>query len=109
MLNSRIPSEILTSENPVIKITIQASDNGDPIKFTQQNFTLLITNIEIVAKELPVVAIDNTELPEDSEIGTVIGTLYNVNESIGEDIVFELEANPDDLFSIKDNKQLIIY
>jgi hypothetical protein len=58
---------------------------------------LLITNIEIVAKELPVVAIDNTELPEDSEIGTVIGTLYNVNESIGEDIVFELETNPDEL------------
>ena len=107
-MNSPIPSEILTSENPVIKITIQASDSGDPIKFTQQNFTLLITNIEIVAKELPVVAIDNTELPEDSEIGTVIGTLYNVNESIGEDIVFELETNPDDLFSIKDSKQLVL-
>lgn len=107
-MNSKLPTDILTSAKPEIRITVQVSDNGDPIQYLIQNFTLLITNVEILAAELPSVALDNTEVEEDAEIGSVIGNLYNVNQSIGEDIIFELENNPNDLFSIRDNQQLVL-
>ncbi|XP_052104048.1 protocadherin Fat 4-like isoform X4 [Mytilus californianus] len=108
LVDSAIPTAVLTSANPVITITVRVSDNGDPIQYLQQNLTLLVTNIQVVAAELPSVALDNLDVAEDSDVGTIIGTLYNVNQSVEDNIIFELEKNPGGFFSIKDNKHLVL-
>lgn len=107
-MGSAIPTAVLTSANPVITITVRVSDNGDPIEYLQQNITLLVTNIQVVAAELPSVALDNLDVAEDSDVGTIIGTLYNVNQSVEDNIIFEFEKNPGGFFSIKDNKHLVL-
>lgn len=107
-MDSAIPTAVLTSSNPVITITVRVSDNGDPIQYLQQNITLLVTNIQVVAAELPSVALDNLDVAEDSDVGTIIGTLYNVNQSVEDNIIFEFENNPGAFFSIKDNKHLVL-
>ncbi|VDH93394.1 protocadherin Fat 4 [Mytilus galloprovincialis] len=108
LVDSAIPTAVLTSANPVITITVRVSDNGDPIEYLQQNITLLVTNIQVVAAELPSVALDNLDVAEDSDVGTIIGTLYNVNQSVEDNIIFEFEKNPGGFFSIKDNKHLVL-
>ncbi|XP_062574138.1 protocadherin Fat 4-like [Saccostrea cucullata] len=108
LLTGPIPMEILKKVPPIIKITLVATDNGQPALFVNHSFSLPITNVQIFAAELPLVSLDNQEVWEDAEIGYVIGRLFSINQTVHEDIIFKLIHNPEGLFAIKDNMYLIL-
>ena len=58
--------------------------------------------------QLPAITIDNVEVPEDAAVGYKIGTLHNLNTTLGTNIVFELTQNLNEVFRIEENKFLVL-
>ena len=68
-MTGKIPTSELEKPHPILNVTIQASDNGDPSLSIRDTFKLPITNIEVATTKLPAITIDNVEVPEDAAIG----------------------------------------
>ncbi|XP_033734474.1 protocadherin Fat 2-like [Pecten maximus] len=103
-----IPDELVYAEHPVITINVTATDNGVPKSLSiQQLFTLIITDVQVVVKQLPVIILRKVEIPEDTKPGGIIGPLLNANVST-DDIEFNIILNPFDAFQITKNKSLML-
>ncbi|XP_041351068.1 protocadherin Fat 4-like [Gigantopelta aegis] len=103
-----IPTAQMDKPNPELKISIKVTDNGQPSLSLEEIFTFPITGIDLKALQLPDITISDTRIKEDAPVGTVIGALYNVNQTLGENIVFKITDDDLDLFEIKNNSQLVL-
>ncbi|XP_021341889.1 cadherin EGF LAG seven-pass G-type receptor 2-like [Mizuhopecten yessoensis] len=107
-LAAPIPDEIVYAEHPVLSINVTATDNGVPEPLSvQQIFTVVITNVQVVVKQLPVITLRKVEILEDTKPGKSIGPLLNANVSAG-DIDFKITRNPFGAFKISKNISLIL-
>ncbi|XP_060077517.1 protocadherin Fat 4-like [Ylistrum balloti] len=107
-LTSSLPDEIVYAEHPVITINVTATDNGMPKPLSvQQIFTLVVTDVQVVVQQLPVITLRKVDLLEDSKPGKIIGSLLKANVST-EDIEFNIILNPFGAFKISKNKSLIL-
>ena len=94
--------------NPELKISIRVTDNGQPSLSLVEVFTFPITGIDLEALQLPDITISDTRVKENAPVGTVIGALYNVNQTLGDNIVFKITEDDLALFEIRDNSHLVL-
>ena len=108
VLKAIIPPTQLEQFDPALKFIITIADSGDPVLTYNQTFNIPITNIDIVADELPTVAITDMHLSENSKAGTVIGRLFYVNETSPENMYMSIEDNFENLFEIQNGTYLVL-
>lgn len=104
-----IPMEKLIDQaTPELVLTIEVVDNGQPSLALEQLLKFPITDIDLDALKLPAITIDNKRVPEEAEEGKVIGAMYNLNRTVGDNVVFEILEDANQLFEVKNNSYLVL-
>jgi hypothetical protein len=94
---------ILSAPNPQVTLTAKVTDNGDPPLTLTQGFSLPVTEVDLSELALPPITISNSRVSEDSKEGTVVGDLYNANNTLSDNVIFTITKDAQNLFKVRDD------
>jgi len=106
-LKSKIPDQILTSDNPSISFVVEVADNGNPVLTFSRSFSLPLTAVNITHDGLPDILLNNVQVHKTYIQGHILGNII-AEEKATENIEITLETNFDGLFQILDRNNLVL-
>ncbi|XP_076442794.1 protocadherin-16-like [Babylonia areolata] len=108
VLTRPVPTEVLSMPSPEVTFTVTATDNGQPPLSMRQTFTLPVTHVDLRELRLPEIVLNNSRVLEDDVQGTVVGAIYDLNDTLSGAVLFSLVKDEERLFRIENNQVLVL-